>query len=199
MGKQQVPPLRCAPVGMTIQLQGHLFSQQNCHPREGHLVAQLNCHPDRSVAQWRDLNSLGLPYERAVLLRWRFFLTITIFEWLLGFGVLLLAGRRLLLRCSSLAPSTARSPATRGWDAGWPGLCPTTSMTKRSSSAPTTPRNDIGQQRRAAFRRLAALYAQRFAQAPCARPTKSRTRSQICNSRRATAYPSSSAASSAST
>jgi hypothetical protein len=41
--KQQVPPLRFAPVGMTILL---------CR-RERPL--QMKCHPDGSEAKWRDL------------------------------------------------------------------------------------------------------------------------------------------------
>jgi hypothetical protein len=41
--EQQVPPLRYAPVGMTILLEEPLP------------VIQMNCHPDRSVAKWRDL------------------------------------------------------------------------------------------------------------------------------------------------
>ena len=39
--KQQVPPLRFAPVGMTILLQGQVFSLKP-------LGTQQNCHPDRS-------------------------------------------------------------------------------------------------------------------------------------------------------
>jgi hypothetical protein len=47
--KPQVPPLRFAPVGMTILLQGQRFLA-------GYLLrARQNCHPDRSEAQWRDL------------------------------------------------------------------------------------------------------------------------------------------------
>jgi hypothetical protein len=47
--KPQVPPLRFAPVGMTILLRGlkDLLLEL--------LRAQQNCHPDRSEAQWRDL------------------------------------------------------------------------------------------------------------------------------------------------
>jgi hypothetical protein len=44
---QQVPPLRCAPVGMTNYLRKMILGTSS------HL--QQNCHPDRSVAQWRDL------------------------------------------------------------------------------------------------------------------------------------------------
>jgi hypothetical protein len=41
--KPQVPPLRFAPVGMTILLQGKRFLVEA-------LAAQENCHPDRSEA-----------------------------------------------------------------------------------------------------------------------------------------------------
>jgi hypothetical protein len=47
--KQQVPPLRFAPVGMTILLPGSTGVPLHL------LRLQQNCHPDRSVAQWRDL------------------------------------------------------------------------------------------------------------------------------------------------
>jgi hypothetical protein len=52
-GKQpQVPPLRYAPVGMTILLHGLEYFSLNL------LRARQNCHPDRSVAKWRDLRLL---------------------------------------------------------------------------------------------------------------------------------------------
>jgi hypothetical protein len=41
--KQQVPPLRFAPVGMTNLFGAQVISQQQI------------CHRDRSEAQWRDL------------------------------------------------------------------------------------------------------------------------------------------------
>jgi hypothetical protein len=48
-GKEpQVPPLRFAPVGMTICRGGKYLSLKL-------LRTQQNCHPDRSEAQWRDL------------------------------------------------------------------------------------------------------------------------------------------------
>ena len=51
-GKKQVPPLRCAPVGMTI-----LLGQSTTIRLTGFeaISLQQNCHPDRSAAQWRDL------------------------------------------------------------------------------------------------------------------------------------------------
>jgi hypothetical protein len=53
--KPQVPPLRYAPVGMTILFEGKWLT------RVGEVetsTLQKNCHPDRSVAQWRDLRFL---------------------------------------------------------------------------------------------------------------------------------------------
>ena len=49
--KPQVPPLRFAPVGMTILLRSAELQREKSDP-------QLNCHPDRSEAQWRDLRFL---------------------------------------------------------------------------------------------------------------------------------------------
>jgi hypothetical protein len=48
--KQQVPPLRYAPVGMTILLQEMASRAVEWLP-----TVKQNCHPDRSAAQWRDL------------------------------------------------------------------------------------------------------------------------------------------------
>jgi hypothetical protein len=55
LGEQQVPPLRCAPVGMT-----NLFGSQGrttaaMSSRRFRRSYPINCHPDRSVAQWSDL------------------------------------------------------------------------------------------------------------------------------------------------
>ena len=127
---------------------------------------------------------------------------MAILEWRLGLGLLGLGllglgclgcwGAGCNCACSSLAPSTARLPATRGWGACWPVSYPTTNMTKRSFSGPTTPpstsANSAGRPSGAwphSMRNASPI--------PCGRPMKSRTRSPICNSRRATAYPSSSA------
>jgi hypothetical protein len=52
--KPQIPPLRCAPVGMTI-LWDH---SQPFVDRFATISVQQNCHPDRSAAQWRDLRFL---------------------------------------------------------------------------------------------------------------------------------------------
>ena len=54
--KPQVPPLRYAPVGMTI-LSGPLTSL--FLTVFGTISLQKNCHPDRSVAQWRDLRFIS--------------------------------------------------------------------------------------------------------------------------------------------
>jgi hypothetical protein len=53
-GKQQVPPLRFAPVGMTILLQGQVFVAEA-------LAVQQICQLDRSEAWWRDLLFLSGP------------------------------------------------------------------------------------------------------------------------------------------
>ena len=50
----QVPPLRFAPVGMTILLRGQLPFCRICPLLQ-------NCHPDRSEAKWRDLRFLTRP------------------------------------------------------------------------------------------------------------------------------------------
>jgi hypothetical protein len=57
MEKQQVPPLRYAPVGMTILLRE---SNGVASWREIRIRPHQNCHPDRSVAQWRDLLFLSI-------------------------------------------------------------------------------------------------------------------------------------------
>jgi glutamate-1-semialdehyde 2,1-aminomutase len=91
------------------------------------------------------------------------FVTITLLAWLLGLGALLMTGRRLLLRLQ-LSRAKHRSLA------GHPRigrmlarLVPFYEYDEaeffRADDAPEA----IGEQRRAAFRRLAALYAQRFA------------------------------------
>jgi hypothetical protein len=48
--KQQVPPLRCASVGIDNSVWVLGFGNA-----VGMLVSEQNCHPDRSAAQWRDL------------------------------------------------------------------------------------------------------------------------------------------------
>src|SRR6204780_4541962 len=90
-------------------------------------------------------------------------MTITIFEWLLGLSVLLFIGRRLRLRLQ-LSRAKHRSLAGHArlgrllarfvpyYEYG-------EAQFFRADDAP----EHIGEQRRAAFRRLAALYAQRFA------------------------------------
>ena len=87
----------------------------------------------------------------------------TIFEWLLGLGVLVLALRRLLLRLQ-LSRAKHRSLAGHARIGRLLArLVPQYEYDEarffRADDAP----EHIGEQRRAAFRRLAALYAQRFA------------------------------------
>ena len=87
----------------------------------------------------------------------------TIFEWLLGLGVLILASRRLLLRLQ-LSRAKHRSLAGHARIGRLLArLVPQYEYDEarffRADDAP----EHIGEQRRAAFRRLAALYAQRFA------------------------------------
>jgi hypothetical protein len=56
--KQQVPPLRYAPVGMTILLLVGDFKTILLLVGDFDRISPIprqNCHPDRSVAQWRDL------------------------------------------------------------------------------------------------------------------------------------------------
>ncbi len=125
-------------------------------------------------------------------------MTITIFEWLLGLSVLVLVTRRLLLRLQ-LSRAKHRSLAGharlgRLLARFVPYYEYDEAQFFRADDAP----EEIGEQRRAAFRRLAALYAQRFANT-VRRPLRSRMRSPIYNSRRATAYHSSSAVSFAGT
>ena len=89
-------------------------------------------------------------------------MTITIFEWLLGFGALLLAGRPLLLRIQ-LSRAKHRSLAGHArLGRRLARLIPyyeyDDTQFFRADDAP----DDISQQRRAAFTRLAQCYAQRF-------------------------------------
>jgi hypothetical protein len=53
--KQQVTPLRCASVGMTILFGCWGVGVLGFGNAVGMLVSKQNCHPDRSAAQWRDL------------------------------------------------------------------------------------------------------------------------------------------------
>jgi len=89
--------------------------------------------------------------------------TITIFAWLLGLSVLLFVTRRLLLR---LQLSRAKHRSLAGHARLGRMLARFVPYYEygeaqffRADDAP----EEIGEQRRAAFRRLAALYAQRFA------------------------------------
>jgi glutamate-1-semialdehyde 2,1-aminomutase len=89
--------------------------------------------------------------------------TITIFAWLLGLSVLLVVTRRLLLRLQ-LSRAKHRSLAGHArLGRLLARLVPYYEYDEaqffRADDAP----EEIGEQRRAAFRRLAALYAQRFA------------------------------------
>jgi glutamate-1-semialdehyde 2,1-aminomutase len=89
-------------------------------------------------------------------------LTITILEWILGAGVVLLATPRLLRRLQ-LSRAKHRSIAGHArWGRRLARLIPYYEYDEtqffRADDAP----ENIGEQRRAAFRRLAALYAQRF-------------------------------------
>jgi glutamate-1-semialdehyde 2,1-aminomutase len=89
--------------------------------------------------------------------------TITIFAWLLGLSVLLFVTRRLLLRLQ-LSRAKHRSLAGHARLGGLlarfvPYYEYDEAQFFRADDAP----EEIGEQRRAAFRRLAALYAQRFA------------------------------------
>jgi glutamate-1-semialdehyde 2,1-aminomutase len=89
--------------------------------------------------------------------------TITIFAWLLGLSVLLFVTRRLLLRLQ-LSRAKHRSLAGharlgRRLARFVPYYEYDEAQFFRADDAP----EEIGEQRRAAFRRLAALYAQRFA------------------------------------
>ena len=94
---------------------------------------------------------------------WRVCVTITIFAWLLGLSVLLLVTRRLLLRLQ-LSRAKHRSLAGharlgRLLARFVPYYEYDEAQFFRADDAP----EEIAEQRRAAFRRLAALYAQRFA------------------------------------
>jgi glutamate-1-semialdehyde 2,1-aminomutase len=89
--------------------------------------------------------------------------TITIFEWLLGLSVLLFVTRRLLLRLQ-LSRAKHRSLAGharlgRRLARFVPYYEYDEAQFFRADDAP----EEIGEQRRAAFRRLAGIYAQRFA------------------------------------
>ena len=52
--KQQVPPLRYAPVGMTLLFGTRMWGTKQLFRIEM-LVPKRKYHPDRSVAKWRDL------------------------------------------------------------------------------------------------------------------------------------------------
>ena len=90
-------------------------------------------------------------------------LAITILMWLLGLGLVLMLGRRLALR---LQLSRAKHPSLAGhvrWGRRLARLIPYYEYDEtqffRADDAP----EEVAEQRQAAFRRLAALYAQRFA------------------------------------
>jgi hypothetical protein len=90
-------------------------------------------------------------------------LTVTIFLWLLGLGVFLLIAPRLLLRLQ-LSRAKHRSLAghaklSRRLARLMPHYEYDESQFFRADDAP----EEVGEQRRAAFRRLAGLYAHRFA------------------------------------
>jgi glutamate-1-semialdehyde 2,1-aminomutase len=89
--------------------------------------------------------------------------TITIFEWLLGLSVLLFVTRRLLLR---LQLSRAKHRSLAGHARLGRRLARFVPYYEYDEAQFFTADNapeEIGEQRRAAFRRLAELYAQRFA------------------------------------
>jgi hypothetical protein len=123
--------------------------------------------------------------------------TITIFAWLIGLGFLLVIVPRLLQR---LLLSRAKHRSLAGHaklGRRLARLIPYYEYDEahffRADDAP----EPIAEQRRAAF--AWPLSMPNASPTPFARPTKSRTKSPTCNSRPATASPSSSAASSAGT